>query len=131
MKDRFIRFMAGRYGMDQLSNFLVWFSLVMAVMNLFANSTILWLLTLVSLIFAYIRMFSKNYDRCRKQNYWFLNKTGLVRSKYKKYVSRLKTLKTHHIYTCSKCRQKIRIPRGRGKVMIRCPKCGNEFIKNS
>lgn len=131
MREKVMRFMAGRYGMDQLSNFLIGAALIFAVLNLFCGSTILWLLTWAALIFGYARIFSRNYERCRRQNYLFLEKTEWIRGKSRKYISRLKMLRTHHIYTCGQCRQKIRIPRGRGRVMIRCPKCGYEFIKKS
>ena len=131
MREKVARFMSGRYGMDQLSRFLIWAALILACINIFCASGFLGLLTWAALIFSYIRIFSRNFDWCRKQNYWYLDKTQKIRKLAAKYKARLITLKTHHIYTCSRCRQKIRIPRGHGRVMVRCPKCGNEFIKNS
>lgn len=131
MKEKIMHFMVGRYGMDQLSDFLIKFALVFAVLNILLRSGVMGILAWAALIFAYFRIFSKNYERCRRQNAWYLQKTWKIRSVCSKYVSRLRILRTHHIYTCSQCRQKIKIPRGRGKVQIRCPKCGNEFIKKS
>ena len=35
------------------------------------------------------------------------------------------------IFRCPKCHQMIRVPKGRGKIAIRCPKCKFEFIRRS
>ncbi len=131
MREKLMRFMAGRYSMDQLSDFLIKFALVFAVFNVFFRNGFVEILCLAALIFAYVRIFSKNHERCRRQNSWYLQKTWKIRSVSNKYISRIKILRTHHIYTCGHCKQKLKIPRGRGRVQIRCPKCGNEFIKKS
>ena len=39
--------------------------------------------------------------------------------------------KLYHYYRCPKCRQKLRVPRGRGRIQISCPRCGTQFIKKS
>ena len=39
--------------------------------------------------------------------------------------------KLYHYYRCPQCRQKLRVPRGRGRIQISCPRCGTQFIKKS
>jgi uncharacterized paraquat-inducible protein A len=37
----------------------------------------------------------------------------------------------YKIFRCPHCKQKVRVPRGRGKISIHCPKCNTEFIRKS
>ena len=135
MKEKFAKFMAGRYGTDRLNMFLVIVLLVCAVLNLFVRngyfSGVLtsWVFLLIILI--YIRMFSRNISKRYAENQKYLAIENKVRHFFgqKKYIQQQR--KEFHIYSCPQCKQKIRIPRGKGKVSIRCPKCGNEFIKKS
>lgn len=123
--------MQGRYGMDGLSGFLIGAGLAAAVLNAFFRSYILTILSWGFIIFAYSRIFSKNRGRCIAQNLWFYNRTKTVRDFWHKESSRMRIRRTHHIYTCKKCGQKIKIPRGKGRIIVTCPRCRNEFPKRS
>lgn len=131
MREKVYRFMQGRYGMDGLSGFLIGAGLAAAVLNAFFRSNILMILSWGFVIFAYTRVFSKNRARCIAQNVWFYQHTKALRELLQKEKSRMRIRKTHHIYTCKNCGQKIKIPRGKGKIMVTCPKCRNEFLKRS
>jgi len=118
-RDSFMRFMQGRYGTDQLNKVLFVGAIVCEVFFMFTRWSVLSILSMVLILLNVLRMFSRNVSKRYAENQKFL-----------KLVNRLKTLKTHHIYKCPSCRQNIRVPRLHGKrVEIRCPKCGNTFIK--
>ena len=75
---------------------------------------------LVFLTLALLRMFSRNIPARRRENAWLL---GLFR--------RPADAKTHRRFRCPKCHQKVRVPRGKGKIQITCPQCGEKFIKKT
>lgn len=131
MKDKLVRFMKTRYGMDNLSNFLIWAGLGLFIVNLLLKNFVINIVAFVLIITTYFRGLSKNYARCSSQNEWYLKHTKGIRSFFRRYKTRWKLRKTHHIYQCKQCGQDIRIPKGKGKIMITCPKCHNEFIKRS
>lgn len=131
MKERFIRFMYGRYGIDSLGKCTIALGLFSILLSTFVNWRILPLLSWAFIIIAYVRMFSKNINKRAAENQWYLKNTYKLRSILAKQKNLLVQRKTHHIYTCPSCRQKIRIPRGKGKIEIRCPKCSTTFIKRS
>ena len=120
MKDKFIRFMRSRYGNDQLSSFLTWGGLIFMVLDAF-----------IMFAYGYVRIMSKNYDKRAAQNRWFMEHTAGVRNIFKRAKKQKEAGKEYKIFVCSKCQQMIRVPRGKGKIEIRCPKCGNRFVKKS
>ena len=75
-------------------------------------------LALISL--AMFRMFSKNIAKRRRENEVFI---GIFRPRV--------DAKTHRYFRCPKCAQKVRVLRGKGKIMITCPQCGEKFAKKS
>lgn len=131
MKDKFLRFMQGRYGTDQLSKAMMIVGvIVMLIASIFPNN-IVYLLSLFLIIISYTRIFSKNHQKRYKENQWYLKHFGFVSHMGTDLKRKLIQSKQYHIYKCPSCKQKIRIPRGKGKIQIKCRKCGHEFIKKS
>ena len=135
MKEKIIRFMQGRYGIDQFSKFLLIAGLVVIFLSgLFGSrivGMIFYVLAWALIIYCYFRVLSRNVTKRYAENQAFLAKTYGIRSFFQKQKNMWKQRRVYHIYKCPNCRQKIRIPRGKGKIEIRCPKCGTTFIKKS
>lgn len=130
-REKIRRFMIGRYGMDQLNQFLLYAVFAVVLINLFAGKWFLELLELAGLAYLYFRMLSRNIGRRYQENQAFLGLKFRVSEPFKKWRFRAEERRKFHIYKCPGCGQKVRIPRGRGKVSIHCPKCGTDFIKKS
>lgn len=131
MREKFMRFMQGRYGMDQFGRFLSGLTIVLLIISLFSGNQIWYLLALAALVYSYFRMFSRNIQKRYAENQKYLAATAKIRQAFYRKKGELQQRKTHHIYRCPDCKQKIRVPRGRGRIEIRCPKCNARFIKNS
>ena len=134
-QNQMLKFMQGRYGVDQFSNCLIWMGVGLALFTLFFHSYILVVISWVLIVYAQVRIFSKQVEKRYKQNQIFLDKTYAIRSVYANLKYRIRYGKngapSHHIYKCRKCGQKIRSPAGRGKIMVTCPKCHYQFKKRS
>ncbi len=135
MKEKLIRFMQGRYGIDQLSRFLIVFGVVIVLVSAFFNwgiaGLICYFLGWVLVIWSYVRVFSRNVSKRYAENQTFLAKTNGIRTFFQRQMNIWKQRRVYHIYKCPGCGQKIRIPRGKGKIEVRCPKCSTTFIKKS
>lgn len=118
------RFMTGRYGTDKLNTLILGVGVVCCVVSLFLQRlpVIALMLTTVSyvlMIWAIFRTFSRNtYKRYRENR------------RYLMLLERFKD-KEHRHFDCPKCRQPVRVPRGKGKIAITCPKCRERFIRKT
>ena len=130
-KDKMMRFMQGRYGTDDFYKFLFWVALIGIVINWFFKSQLLSFAVTLILVYAMYRVLSKNHSARYAENQRYLQATAKIRYWFDQQKKLMEERKYHHIYTCPKCRQKIRIPKGKGKIMVRCPKCHYEFQKRS
>ena len=119
----FRNFMVGRYGTDKLNMAILFAGLAACLVSAFFDN--LWinlLLTAVSyglMIWALFRSFSRNTYKRYQENRKFLQ-----------FFDRLKD-RDHRYYECPKCRQVVRVPRGKGKISITCPKCREKFVKKT
>lgn len=131
MKEKLMRFMAGRYGFDPFGRATLIVALIVMVLSGLFESAILSLLAWALIIYTYFRLFSRNIYRRSAENQAYLEKTRGIRTWFNSQKSLMAQRKTHHIYKCPTCHQKIRVPRGKGRIEIRCPKCQTRFIKKS
>lgn len=135
MKEKFRQFMTGRYGTDQLSRFIMGCGLVTLVLYMITRGNLWYYLTFGLLIWNYARAFSRNYNKRYQENLKFLELKSQVMAKFPgrsqsgSYHQAKDT--THRIYKCPFCSQKVRVPRGKGKISITCPKCHKDFIKRT
>ncbi len=130
--DSLRRFMYGRYGSDELNLALLVFAVTLSILNtvlsiflrnfsvyIYVIYPILHLLVFVLLGLNLCRTFSRSIYKRRQENKRFLS-----------FKMRL-TDRNNRYFRCPKCRQTVRVPRKRGKISIRCPKCGERFIKKT
>ncbi len=131
MRERMQGFMAGRYGTDQLSKLILWTSLACLAVSMFTRLNVFYILGLVLLIYTYYRMFSRNVAKRYAENQKYLNwRYGFAVRRNKRKVH-WEQRKIYRFYKCPQCRQKVRVPKGKGKVAITCPKCRMEFVRKS
>lgn len=131
MKEKFRRFMAGRYGTDALNQFLSIAALVLLLIAVVSRVTLFTWLGLALLIWCYYRTFSRNISKRTEENYKYYSFKERCDNKVRSLKDQWANRKLYHYYRCPKCRQKLRVPRGRGRIQISCPRCGTQFIKKS
>lgn len=135
------KMMTGRYGADQLSVALFVVYILLYFTAQITRSFILVLLSFIPFALFVFRMFSRNISKRYQENYRFLNwwnpvwvrLRGVlykVQAWFRKLSVRWKDRQTHRYYKCPKCRNTLRVPKGRGKIAITCPVCKTEFIKD-
>ena len=123
--DAMRRFMTGRYGTDSLNRALMIAVLVCILLGWLGGKFVTpWLgvfnlLAYVPLVWSIVRMYSRNLEARRRENAKWLGFCSRVRDRDNRY------------FRCPKCRQMVRVPRGKGTINIRCPKCGERFIKKT
>lgn len=117
------RFMEGRYGTDRMNMWILGTGLVVVLVNSFVRSApvnlALALLSYILMGWAIFRTLSRNIYKRYEENRKFLQ-----------LLDRLKD-REHRYFDCPKCRQRVRVPRGKGKIAITCPKCKERFVKKT
>ena len=117
------RFMMGRYGNDKLNMVILGTGVIASLLSIFIRvapfNLVLSAISYALMAWAIFRTFSRNTYKRYQEN-----------RKYLRFLEKLKDRKHRH-YDCPHCRQPIRVPRGKGKIAITCPKCKEKFIKKT
>ncbi len=138
----------GRYGNDYLNRALCFIAIAVTIVNMFLQfifgfSIITQLLGIVStvlLIVVFVRMFSKNFQARQLENQRFMKMWGDFQSTWQRRKqgggAQAKTAKKnptfeerrkHKYLVCPQCTQRLRVPRGKGKIRVTCTRCANKF----
>lgn len=125
------RFMAGRYGTDQLSYVLLGACLVLMLLARMTRWGIFQLLAFAVLALCYLRVFSRNTSRRYAENMRFLQYWKPISQRFSGMAATARESKAYCHLKCPNCGQKIRVPRGRGKISITCPGCRQQFVKKT
>ena len=116
-------FMSGRYGTDRLNMAILCAGLVASLLSVWIKAVpfnlIFWALSYGLMIWAIARSLSRNTYKRYQENRKFLQ-----------VFDRLKD-REHRYFDCPKCRQMVRVPRGKGKIAITCPRCREKFGKKT
>lgn len=121
------RFMYGRYGSDELGTLIFWVYFALLILNLLLRSLVLYIL-LLALLFLYLfRCFSRNHERRRRENRVYLSIRGRITGFFRLQIRKFKERKTHVYRRCPNCKAIARLPRRKGRHVVCCPKCGNDF----
>ncbi|MCQ2537810.1 MAG: hypothetical protein MJ124_05380 [Lachnospiraceae bacterium] len=131
-RDKFARFMYGRYGytagFDGLSKCMLTIAIIVLLLSGFVNSasrtagTVMYVVSLLILALSYYRFFSKNLSARTKENY-----------KYYEIINKIKRFfvgdPNFKYFQCPGCKKKVRVPKNRGKIEITCKNCNTTFIR--
>jgi len=130
----FRRMFIGRNGPDHFSFGLTILAFVLSLVPWRVLPTpwnYMYIISFLIIAYAIFRMFSKNIEQRRKENYAFLRVVNKPKTWYYKSKVRRKQRKLYKVFKCPNCFQKLRVPKGKGKVQIRCSSCGHKFTKTT
>ncbi len=120
---RLRNFMMGRYGTDKLNMLILSVGLAASLLSVILRSTpvnmVLFLLSYGMMFWAIFRSLSRNTYKRYQENRKFLQLVGRMKDR------------EHRYFDCPKCRQMVRVPRGKGKISITCPRCREKFVKKT
>ena len=116
-------FMSGRYGTDRLSMVILTAGLIASLLSTFIRrfpfNLIFLILSYGLMIWAICRVLSRNTYKRYQENRRFLQ-----------FFEHLKDHQNRY-FNCPKCHQTVRVPRGKGKISITCPRCREKFIRKT
>ncbi len=125
------QFMIGRYGNDQFTFFLSITGIVFSFFGNFRYLRFFYFIGTIMIFYSLFRSLSKNYETRRKELNWYLIWSEKPKAQIRLLMNKLRDRKTHRYFKCKECKTVLRVPKGRGKIEITCPKCRAKTIRKS
>lgn len=124
-------FFNGRYGRDELGVFMFFISLFLIVLAAVTRMSLFYSMGLVTLVFENFRVLSKNIPVRRSENEQFLKLASPLLNRVSTLKRNFRDRKIYKYLKCPHCCTTLRVPRGKGKIKVRCKKCGTVFEARS
>lgn len=141
MKEWLRKRMEGRYGADELNRFLTicgWVLLLVGFVLSAVNNSVVAIVgsVLVALSWAFLilsifRTLSRRTRERAAENYKYFVCKNKVLSWFRRLKQRWQDRKTYRYFRCPQCHATVRVPKGKGKIRITCPKCKDQFIRKT
>lgn len=127
------------YGFDRLSRDMLFLAVILDIFALlfFGQTAGLILCSASAIIAAYtlFRILSANVNKRASELRGYEIILGSIKSFFQKLFNRSKNdVKKHEAYKyfrCPNCKQRLRAPRGKGKIRVTCSSCGTQFQKRT
>ncbi len=138
MRDKFLKFMYGRYGVDEFGRSMLITAIVLSVVGMIINlfkigfwiSFSLSTISTILMVYIIYRAFSRNINKRVLENHKFLGRTAKIRNYFRFCKTRYKDRKSFSYVKCPNCKNYSRVPKGKGKIKITCRVCKKQFEKN-
>lgn len=131
LKYKTAAFMYGRYGNDALTKFLMIVSLVLLVLSWIPKLWFLYLLSLTIMTLSLLRSLSRKFDKRRRELAFYLKIQKPIANFFKLQRNKWRDRKTHVYFRCKKCKAVLRVPKGKGSIIVTCTRCKERIEKNT
>ena len=132
------RFLSGRNGADELNRGLLVLYILLVLLRV--PLVLLFPYTAVSAVFSLLltavaatilcRLFSRNLGRRQAENARFLRWWRPRGAALAAWRGR-RMDRDHRYFRCRSCKTLCRVPRGRGRIQITCPRCRSTMVRRS
>ena len=124
-------FMYGRYGNDALTKFLLILALILMVISWIPSLWWVYLLALAVMIWSLFRTFSRRFEKRRRELERYLKIQKPIVNFFKLSHNKWRDRKTHVYFKCKKCKAVLRVPKGKGSIVVICTRCKDRIEKET
>lgn len=128
------QFMYGRYGQDDFSRFLLIATLVLFLLAAIFQGVVgyvFYFLALGAIVYCMVRIMSRDIYARQRENGWYMKKRQAVARWFRSLKDRWQQRKDYRFYRCPSCHTLLRVPKGKGKLLLTCRKCGTRFERKT